>query len=132
MHGHEAVEAVDDARGARDCTTVREVTAVSASGPLPAPPPPASPREIRLALLPEDVGQFDSEWRSAMKRSAESLDLSEVYRVLERWRGIAILTQADPEAHRRMLARAKRVLEGQDRGTVTADQMREMIARRLG
>jgi hypothetical protein len=85
-----------------------------------------------MALLPEEVGQFDSEWRSAMSRSAESLDLSEVYHVLERWRGIAALTQADPEAHRRMLARAKRVLAGLERGTVTADQMREMIARRLG
>jgi hypothetical protein len=85
-----------------------------------------------MALLPEEVGQFDSEWRSAMTRSAESLDLSEVYRVLERWRSIATLTQADPDAHRRMLARAKRVLEGHERGTVTADQMREMIARRLG
>jgi hypothetical protein len=42
------------------------------------------------------------------------------------------LTQADPEAHRRMLRRADRVLAGQERGTVTADDMREMLARRLG
>jgi len=83
-------------------------------------------------LLPEEVGQFDSEWRSAMARAAENLDLTEVYRVLERWRDIATLTQADPEAHRRMLARAQRVLAGKERGTVTADQMREMIAHRLG
>jgi hypothetical protein len=83
-------------------------------------------------LLPEEVGQFDSEWRAAMSRSAESLDLTEVYGVLERWRGIAALTRADPDAHRRMLARARRVLSGQERGTVSADQMRETIARRLG
>lgn len=90
------------------------------------------PRAIRDALLPEESGQFDSEWRTAMSRSAESLDLAEVYTVLDRWRGIAALTQADPEAHRRMLRRADRVLAGQERGTVTADDLREILAQRLG
>lgn len=91
-----------------------------------------TPRAIREALLPEEAGQFDSEWRRAMSRSAERLDLAEVYAVLDRWRGIAALSRADPEAHRRMLRRADRIMAGDERGTVTADDMREMLARRLG
>ena len=97
----------------------------------PAPAAPASPRHIRVALLPEETGQFDSEWRAAMSRAAESLDLTEVYRVLERWRSIAEMTRADPEAHRRMLSRAGQVLAGERRGDITADDQRAMIARRL-
>ncbi|MGH3833813.1 MAG: DUF6247 family protein [Pseudonocardiaceae bacterium] len=94
--------------------------------------PAEAPRAIRQALLAEEAGQFDSEWRTAMSRSAESLDLTEVYTVLRRWREIAALTQADPGTHRRMLLRADQILAGHERGTVTADQMREMIARRIG
>jgi hypothetical protein len=98
----------------------------------PPAPPPSSPHEIREALLPEEAGQFDSEWRTAMSRSAESLDLTEVYEVLRRWRDIAAITRADPGAHRRMLRRADEILAGAEPGTVTADQQRAMIARRLG
>lgn len=95
-------------------------------------PPPSTPREIRAALLPEEVGQFDSEWRRAMSRSAELLDLTEVYATLKRWRLIARLTQADPEAHRRMLLRAARSSTGVlPQPTVTADQLRTLIAHRL-
>ncbi|SDH07954.1 DUF6247 family protein [Pseudonocardia oroxyli] len=96
------------------------------------PPAPASaPAEIRRHLLPEEAGQFDSEWRAAMARSAEALDLTEVYRILDRWRDIAAMTQADPEAHRHMLHRAQRILAGHDHGTITAAQLRAKIARRL-
>lgn len=52
--------------------------------------------------------------------------------MLERWRAIAALTQADPQAHRRMLQRAELILTGQNRGTITADDMRKMLAHRLG
>jgi hypothetical protein len=95
-------------------------------------PAAETPREIRGTLLVEEVGQFDSEWRVAMARSAESLDLAEVYAVLQRWRAIAAMTRADPQAHRQMLRRADRVLAGEQRGSITADQQRAMIARRLG
>lgn len=61
--------------------------------PHPAVPvePPAfdTPREIRAALLPEEVGQFDSAWRNALARAAEALDLTEVHAVLDSWRRIA-------------------------------------------
>lgn len=110
-----------------------EPVANGPQGPEPeVAPPAATPGAIRQALLPEEADQFDSEWRTAMSRSAESLDLTEVYTVLRRWRGIAVLTQADPDAHRRMLRRADQLLAGQGRGSVTADQMREAVAGRLG
>jgi hypothetical protein len=100
--------------------------------PDPAPAAPASPRDIRSALLPEEAGQFDMEWQAAMARSAESLDLTDVYRVLQRWRSIAEMTRADPGAHRRMLRRADQILAGEPAGGITADDQRAMIARRLG
>jgi hypothetical protein len=111
--------------------TVLCVTALPASDP-GAVPSPTSPREVRQALLPEEVGQFDSEWRRAMARSAETLDLTEVFETLARWRHIAELTRADPDAHRRMLRRAARIIVGEEQGTVSAEQLREIVGRRLG
>lgn len=101
---------------------------VTGSGAVPSP---TTPRELRQALLPEEVGQFDSEWRRAMSRSAETLDLTEVFETLARWRYIAELTRADPAAHRRMLQRADRILAGDERGTVSVDRLREIVGRRL-
>jgi hypothetical protein len=100
----------------------------------PAPPlSTATPREIRAALLPEEVGQFDSAWRAALARATEALDLSEVHAVLDCWRRIARMTQANPEAHRRMLAKAERALAGElPEPTVTIEEHRALIARRLG
>jgi hypothetical protein len=108
------------------------MTADPLDGAAPTAPEPATPHAIRQALLPEEAGQFDSEWRTAMSRSAESLDLTEVFAVLDRWRAIAAMTRDDPGAHRRMLRRVDRILAGEHRGTVTADQQRAMIAERLG
>jgi hypothetical protein len=90
-----------------------------------------TPREVRATLLPDEVGQFDSEWRAAMSRAAEALDLAEVYAVLDRWRFIARLTQVDPEAHRRMLAKAERSLSGGPEPSVPVDEIRALIRRRL-
>ncbi len=108
------------------------VTAEPAHEHAPPPASAASPRGIRAALLPEEAGQFDSEWRVAMSRAAESLDLTEVYRALERWQLIAEMTRANPDAHRHMLRRAAQILAGEHVGSITADDQRAMIARRLG
>ncbi|WP_051342504.1 DUF6247 family protein [Pseudonocardia spinosispora] len=108
------------------------MTAEPVSEALPAPPPPSTPREIRQALLPEEAGQFDSEWRTAMARSAENLDPTEVYHVLSRWRSIATMTRHHPDAHRRMPRRADHILTNEQCETITADEQRAMIARRLG
>jgi hypothetical protein len=59
-------------------------------------------------------------------------DLAEVYATLERWRRIAALTRADPEAHRRMLQLAARRLAGEETPMVAADEVRARIAQRLG
>jgi Family of unknown function (DUF6247) len=42
----------------------------------------ASPAEVRAALIPEEAAEFDQQWREAMSRATETLDLSEVSR---RW-----------------------------------------------
>ena len=77
-----------------------------------APSPEPSPRSIRAALLPEDVGTFDSEYRQAMAEATETLDLNPVLVLLERWRRIA-WSSADPVAHQRMLRNAARLEAGE-------------------
>ncbi len=74
----------------------------------------ASPAEIRAELLPEEQPDFDRQWRAALVDAAETLSLDEVYKTLECWRRIAWMTQADPEAHRRMLRRAAALVTGED------------------
>lgn len=91
-----------------------------------------TPRQIRAALLPEEVGQFDSAWRAAQARATEALDLSEVHTVLDSRRRIARMTQSDPDAHRRMLRNAERALAGEYQPTGSEEEMRELIRRRLG
>jgi len=44
-----------------------------------------SSRETREALTGEEIGHFDCEYRQAMADAAESLDLSGVLTMLERW-----------------------------------------------
>ena len=87
---------------------------------------------MRAALLVEEVGQFDIEWRSALARAAEALDLAEVYAVLDRWRLIARLTQADPEAHRRMLRKADDAVAGAPAPPIPVGEIRTRLRRRLG
>ncbi len=94
-------------------------------------PPATSPRDIRAALLPEEVGDFDSQWRAALARATETLDLTEVYEVLRQWQRIAVLTQADPEAHRRMLQVADRALRGESIPTVPLSAVEAVIQERL-
>jgi Family of unknown function (DUF6247) len=72
-----------------------------------------SPQAIRAALLPEEAGDFDREYRHAMREAMESLDLTPVLEMLERWRLVALLSQ-DPDRHRRMLDRAERLQRGED------------------
>ncbi|GAA1018672.1 hypothetical protein Aple_065950 [Acrocarpospora pleiomorpha] len=46
---------------------------------------PRSLRAIRDGLLPEDVGDFDSEFRQLMAEATESLDLGPLTEFVERW-----------------------------------------------
>jgi hypothetical protein len=72
-----------------------------------------TPKAIRAALLLEDVGDFDREFRDAMAEATETLDLTVVLDLLRRWRVVAWSSQ-DPQAHRRMLENADRLNAGED------------------
>jgi hypothetical protein len=86
-----------------------------------------APTAIREALLPEEVGDFDREYRQVMAEATEGRDLTPVLEMLERWRRVALSSQ-DAQAHRRMLTRADRVLEGAEVATEPWHETR----RRLG
>jgi hypothetical protein len=64
-----------------------------------------APRSIRDVLLPEEAGDFDREYRAAMAQATESLELTGVLQLLERWRRVAESSR-DAQAHRRMLRNA--------------------------
>lgn len=71
----------------------------------------ASPEAIRSALLPEDQASFDGAYAAALGEARDSLDLTGLFRMLERWRGLAAL-QRDPEVFRRVARRAAEKLTG--------------------
>ena len=83
------------------------------------------PLEIRAALQPGEADDFDREFQQVMAEATESLDLTIVYEMLVRWRRVA-RSGADPEAHRRMLARADQVM---NREPLDAEPWREARAR---
>lgn len=86
-----------------------------------------SPREIRAALVGEEAGNFDREYRQAMADAAESLDLSGVLAMLERWRRVAWSIRDDPDAHRRMLENADRLSSGENVATVPWQQVKTRL-----
>jgi hypothetical protein len=78
---------------------------VIAAGPLSGGGDFPVPRSIRGLLLPEEAGDFGREFRAAMAQATETLDLTGVLQLLERWRRVAESSR-DARAHRRMLERA--------------------------
>jgi Family of unknown function (DUF6247) len=56
---------------------------------------------IRAMLLPEEVEDFDREFRREMATATETLDLSGAVAMLARWQRVALSSQ-DPQAHRLM------------------------------
>lgn len=114
------------------------VTAAAATGPEPGPGRPpfadASPAQVRAALIPEDVAEFDRQWSAVMATATETLDLTGVHRTLQSWRRIAWLTTANgPDGYRRMLARADRTLRTGELppDSVPLDQVKALLAERL-
>lgn len=97
-------------------------------------PPASTPAAIRAALLPEEVADFDRDYKQALKIAGETLSLDEVHKTLEHWHRIACMTHADPEAHRQMLQRAEQTLRTGEppAGTVSADEVKALIRERLG
>jgi hypothetical protein len=84
----------------------------------------STPREIRDALTGEEIGHFDREYRHVMAEAAESLDLSGVLAMLERWRRVAWSTRNDPDAHRWMLESASRLSAGMNVTTVSWEHVK--------
>lgn len=73
-------------------------------------------RSIRDALLPEEVGDFDREFRQVMLDATETLDLTELLAFTRRWRRIA-RSSLDARAHRRMLEQADALHSGAEMAT---------------
>jgi hypothetical protein len=67
---------------------------------------------IRQALLPEEKGDFDREFRAVMADVTETLDLTPLQSSIERWWRVAWLS-ASPDAHREMLERAHQLIAGE-------------------
>ncbi|MGH3830885.1 MAG: DUF6247 family protein [Pseudonocardiaceae bacterium] len=90
----------------------------------------ATAAEVRAALIPEEAAEFDQQWRDAMAKATETLDLSEVLATLESWRRVARLTAVNgPEAHRAMYRRAAARLAGEN---VPVDEPLPQVKARLG
>ncbi|MBV9144260.1 MAG: hypothetical protein JO115_25640 [Pseudonocardiales bacterium] len=64
-----------------------------------------SPRQIRAALLREQVEDFDA----ALNVARQTLHPDRLRHMLQMWRRQALMTERDPEGHRRMLATAAEV-----------------------
>jgi hypothetical protein len=68
-----------------------------------------SPQEIRAALLPEQVPEFDAAFSSALDSARDTLRLDELRQVLLMWRRQALLAERDPEGHRSVLVVAAEI-----------------------
>lgn len=68
-----------------------------------------SPEEIRAALLPEQMEEFDAAFNAALTMARQTLRLNQLRHVLRMWRRQALMTERAPEGHRQMLATAAEV-----------------------
>ena len=89
-------------------------------------PPEKTPKAVRAGLLPEDVPEFDREFRLAMAEATETFDLATVTACLERWWRVA-WSSADPAGHRRMGERADQLLRGEGLPTTSWEQMKAQL-----
>ncbi|GAB3727132.1 DUF6247 family protein [Nocardiopsis nanhaiensis] len=85
-----------------------------------------NPKAIRAALLPEEAGDFDREFRRVMNEARESLDIAPVNECLDRWWHVA-MSSRDPEAHRHMLDVAARAERGEPVSTVPWPELKSRL-----
>jgi hypothetical protein len=84
------------------------VAEAGASPPGRRPFSDATPAEIRDALGDQEIAEFDRQWRGAMDRARDRLDLAEVHEVLEAWRRIAwLIADLGATKYRDMIASAE-------------------------
>ena len=74
--------------------------------------PGASPAAISAALLLEDRAEFNAAYDQALRQARSSMDLTELFRMLEQWRRIALL-QRDRARYLSLIRRAAERLTGQ-------------------
>lgn len=95
----------------------------------------ASPREVRAALVPEEQPDFDRQWRTALREAADTLELTDMLRVLDSWRRRAtITTHLGHNGYRDLLARAEERLRTGEAppDSVPLEEIKALIAERLG
>jgi hypothetical protein len=81
---------------------------------------------IRNALPPEDVADFDQEFRRVMAEATSAMDLTVVAAFIEQWRRVA-WSAGEPDGHRAMLDRARRLLAGEDVPTTAWPRTRSTL-----
>ncbi|MGH3925393.1 MAG: DUF6247 family protein [Pseudonocardiaceae bacterium] len=94
-----------------------------------------SPAQLREAIVPEDVDQFDAGYRAALNTAAETLMLDKLESFLEHWRRVAwCQTDAGHDRWRAMLTEADRRLAGgpPPQGMVSQEEIAALIQARLG
>jgi hypothetical protein len=74
--------------------------------------PEKAPKAIRAALLPEDIAEFDAEFRVVMAKATQTMVLAGVSAFIERWWRVA-WSAAHPAEHRVMLQHADQLLAGE-------------------
>lgn len=94
-------------------------------GPLACGP---SPEDIRSALLPDEAELFVAEYIQALRRAKTSLDLTDLFAVLDRWQGRALL-QADRDDFARVVRTAAERLNGEP---VPVNEPLEVTRARIG
>ncbi len=95
--------------------------------------PGSDPRVIRRALPPLLAAEFDREWDLVVERTKKSMDLDEVYALLNKWAHAAHLEQAEPGGYQHLLDKAEDIrARGGNPRAVDAEEMHSMIGRRLG
>ncbi|MCU1653487.1 MAG: hypothetical protein JWQ60_4636 [Pseudonocardia sp.] len=114
--------AVGSGRYARSMTAAAHVPEPGSGR---APFADASPARVRAALIPEDVAEFDRQWRAVMAAATESLDLAEVHRTLESW----LISARGHDGYRGLLADAERRTRTGERapGAVSWEELRTQL-----
>lgn len=94
----------------------------------------ASPAQLREAILPEDVPEFDRHYQRALDEARTTLRLDELEKFLELWRRVAwSATAHGHDRWRAVLAQAQRRLAGgpPPAATVPMEEMEARIQARL-
>ncbi|WP_214417070.1 DUF6247 family protein [Sphaerisporangium fuscum] len=89
--------------------------------------PERTPQAVRAALSPVHRETFEREFRAAMAKAADDLDLAPVYTCLDYWRRLAVLKASG--AYDRITRDAEQVTQQAARGELPpARSWREVLA----